>query len=166
MKRLIAVLVFLLIPAAAFAQTTVFVVRHAERADAGMKTGPTSDPDLSEAGRARAESLASLLKDAGIARIYVTEFKRTGQTADPLARQLKIEPVVVSSKKEEVSRLIDQVKAGSGNVLIVGHSNTVPEILKGFGIDEAVVIAEMEFDNLFVVNRGCASPSVIRLRYR
>jgi broad specificity phosphatase PhoE len=62
----------------ATAQSTIFVVRHAEKADA------TKDPDLSEAGRARAEALAKALRDAKIAAIYATEFKRTQQTAAPL----------------------------------------------------------------------------------
>jgi phosphohistidine phosphatase SixA len=163
MKRLSAVVILLLLPSALFAQT-VFVVRHAERADAGMAA--TTDPDLSDLGRARASSLAGWLKDAGISRIYVTEFKRTRQTADPLAKQIGIEPVVVSSKKEEAGRLIDLVKTGTGNVLIVGHSNTVPQILKGLGIEASIVIADNEFDNLFAVDRGCAQPTLLRLRYR
>ncbi len=163
MKRLAALLICLLVPSAVFAQT-VFVVRHAERADAGMASTP--DPDLSDAGRARAESLAALLKDAGITRIYVTEFKRTRQTAEPLAKRLTIEPVVVSSRKEEAGRLIDLVKAEGGNVLVVGHTNTVPQTLNALGVEDAIVIGETEFDNLFAVNRGCAKPSLLRLRYR
>ena len=50
------------------------------------KAVTTKDPDLSDAGRARAESLANVLKDAGITAIYATELKRTQQTAAPLAR--------------------------------------------------------------------------------
>ena len=58
-----------------------------------------------------------------------------------------------------------RVKERSGSVLIVGHSNTVPEILKGLGIQDAIVIGDSEFDNLFVVTCG-ASASLVRLRYR
>jgi broad specificity phosphatase PhoE len=161
MKRTLAFLALLLLPAVALAQPVVFVVRHAERADAGMAAA-TKDPDLSEIGRARAQSLAALLKDARVTGIYVSEFKRTRQTAEPLAALNKIEPVVLGEK--DLAQLAARLKAG-GNVLIVGHSNTVPAILKALGVTEPVTIGDAEFDNLFVVTGG-AAPSLVRLRYR
>ena len=161
MKRTIAVLALLLLPSVALAQPVAFVVRHAERADAGMAA--TTDPDLSDAGRARAQSLAGMLKDARIAHIYVSEFKRTRQTADPLAALLKLEPAVVVQK--DIAQLPARVKEAGGNVLIVGHSNTLPAILNALGVTEQITIGDMEFDNLFVVTRG-ATPTLLRLRYR
>jgi broad specificity phosphatase PhoE len=163
MKRTMAALALLLLPAAALAQSTVFVVRHAERADAGMAAVSGADPDLSEAGRARAEALKGMLKDARIARIYVTEFKRTRQTAEPLAKLLGLEPAVVPSS--DTAALADRVKSAPGNVLVVAHSNTLPGILKALGVDETVTIADAEYDNLFLVTRG-ASPPMVRLRFR
>ncbi len=68
------------------AQTSIFIVRHAEKADA------TKDTDLSEAGRSRADILAKTLRDAGITAIYTSEFKRTQETAAPLAKALGINP--------------------------------------------------------------------------
>ena len=158
-----AVLACLLLPSAVLAQSTVFVVRHAERADAGMTAAAGADPDLSDVGRARAESLAAMLKDARITHIFVTEFKRTRQTAEPLATRLELEPTVVTSKS--TPGVAERVKSAKGNVLVVGHSNTVPEILEALGVEEAVVLTDTEFDNLFVVTRG-ARPSFVRLRYR
>jgi len=67
MKHSIALLLVCgLLVSTAAAQSTIFIVRHAE------KTGG-DDPELSEAGRARAESLATVLKDAGITAIYNSE---------------------------------------------------------------------------------------------
>jgi broad specificity phosphatase PhoE len=164
MRRvLLMVFALLAAPAAAFAQPAIFLVRHAERADAGMAAGSNADPDLSEAGRARAESLAAMLKDARVAHIFVTELKRTGQTAAPLAKRLGIEPTVVAGK--DIPGLIERVKGASGNVLVVGHSNTVPAILKALGVNEAVTIGDAEHDNVFVVTRS-SRPSLLRLRYR
>lgn len=162
MKRMFVLLALLLIPANASAQAIV-VVRHAERADAGMAAGASTDPDLSEAGRARAAALASMLKDARITRIYVTEFKRTRQTAEPLAALLKTEPIVIPAK--DTPRLADALKAETGNVLVVGHSNTLPEIVKALGVQESIQVGEGEYDNLLVTTPG-ASPSLLRLRYR
>src|SRR5438045_7579771 len=82
MKRFILVLLLSgLFVTATAAQSTIFFVRHAEKAGGGG-----DNPDLSEAGRARAESLATVLKDADISAIYTTELKRTQQTAAPLAK--------------------------------------------------------------------------------
>src|SRR5262245_7231642 len=91
---------FFLIPgligtAAAPAQT-VILVRHAERAG-GM--GP--EVGISEAGRCRAETLARMLADAGVRRIYVTDVMRTQQTAQPLAGKLKLQPEIIPAKDVE-----------------------------------------------------------------
>jgi 2,3-bisphosphoglycerate-dependent phosphoglycerate mutase len=147
------------------AQQTIFLVRHAERADSSPGTSPTmaADPDLSEAGRARAEHLAEALKDAKITAIFATEFKRTQQTAAPLAKALGVTVKIVTSKSE--ANLIADLKAAKGNVLVVGHSNTVPEIIKRLGVTTAVAIGDDDFDNLFVVSTG-TRPSLVRLHYR
>ena len=146
-------------------QGVVFLVRHAERADAGMAAAKMAgaDPELSDAGKARAASLAALLKDAKITAIFTTEYKRTRDTAQPLAAAAGIATAAVSSK--DTASLIDKVKASAGNVLVVGHSNTLPDVIKALGIDEPVSIAEHQFDNLFVVVRG-AKPALLRLHYR
>ncbi len=147
------------------AQPTVFLVRHAERADTAPGATPTmgADPDLSEAGRARAESLATLLKDAGITAIFVTEFKRTQQTAAPLANALGLTVKIVTSK--DTAALVKQVKSSKGNVLVVGHSNSVPDVITGLGVKTPVTIGDNDFDNLFLVNRG-TRPSLLRLHYK
>jgi broad specificity phosphatase PhoE len=143
----------------------VFLVRHAERADAGMAAAKMAgaDPELSDAGKARAAALAALLKDAKITAIFTTQYKRTRDTAQPLATATGVAAATIDSK--DTAALIDRLKASAGNVLVVGHSNTVPEIIKALGIGEPVEIAEDQFDNLFVVIRG-ASPALLRLHYR
>jgi broad specificity phosphatase PhoE len=164
MKRLLLAVLLLLVSAPAWAQATVFVVRHAERADqAEGGTMSATDPDLSPAGRARAESLAAMLKDAGVRSIFVTQYKRTQQTAVPLAQRLGVAPVEVGSR--DLDRLAGRVRAAAGNVLVVGHSNSVPNLLKALGIAEPIEIADTEYDNLFVVTLG-EKPSMVRLRYR
>lgn len=165
MRRLIAMSVLVLVlvglASTAAAQGTVFLVRHAERADdanAGPKMTAT-DPDLSGQGILRAQALARTLKDAKITGIYTTEYKRTKQTAGPLATALGVQVTEVSSK--DLPGLFQKVRTAPGNVLVVGHSNTVPAVIKELGVAEPVSIAETEYDNLFVVTRG----TLIRLRY-
>jgi broad specificity phosphatase PhoE len=154
-----------LLPATAAAQSVVFAVRHAERADAsGTPPNMTaSDPDLSAAGHARAKSLAAMLKDAKITAIFTSEFKRTLQTAEPLAKEINVKIEQVSSK--DSAALLKRVRAAKGNVLVVGHSNTVPELLKSLGAQEAVTIGDQDFDNLFLLIRN-VQPRLVRLHYR
>jgi broad specificity phosphatase PhoE len=165
----LAAVIALLVPIAATAQT-VFLVRHAERADTApgqpVMAAAGADPELSAAGRARAESLASMLKDANITAIFTTKFKRTIQTGEPLAKLLgipvtPIEPIGMPG----LVQLIERIKAAKGNVLVVGHSNTVPDVIKGLGVAEKIEIADTEFDNLFVVTPGI-QPRFVRLHYR
>jgi broad specificity phosphatase PhoE len=151
----------------AAAQQSVFVVRHAERADGGAGVPATGtarpDPDLSDAGKARAESLAAALKHIQITAIFVTEFKRTVQTAEPTARALGIQPTVVAAS--DPTALLDRINAATGNVLVVGHSNTVPDILGRLGVKTTVKLEDADYDNLFIVVRR-DEPVLLRLHFR
>ncbi|MBA3385017.1 MAG: histidine phosphatase family protein [Chthoniobacterales bacterium] len=142
------------------AQSTFFLVRHAEKAEAASGSQDAKDPALSEAGRARAESLATLLKDAGISAIFATEFKRTQQTAEPLAHAGSLAVEVIPAK--ETAGLVSKLKETQGNALVVGHSNTIPDILKALGATVVYSIDEGDYDDLFVFVPG-ATPQLIRL---
>lgn len=167
MKRVLILVIWavLTVTGTATAQTSVFVVRHAERADAVAGTAPTmaTDPDLSEAGKARAQSLAAALKDAGITAIYTSEYKRTQQTGDPLAKALGIQLTPVPAR--DMPALLQKLKGAPGNVLVIGHSNTVGEVIAGLGVSESVKLADSDYDNMFVVVRG-EKPTLIRLHFR
>ena len=147
---------------AAFAQddfkpTTVFLVRHAERADA-----PREDPPLLETGTARAQSLARILGKSGIKTIVTSQFLRTKATAEPLAKQLGIASVPMTLKMspsnprqvtaESIQEIVDKILQKPGeNALVIGHSNSVPDVIKALGGDSVPTIDEKEFDDLFVV---------------
>jgi len=159
MKRFLSLLlVFAVCLSAATAQSTIFIVRHAEKAGDGG-----NDPDLSDLGRARAETLANMLKDAGISAIYVTEFKRTQQTAAPLAKALGITVTTLPAKDN--AALVAKLRASNGNALVVGHSDTIPDLIKALGISEPINIAENDYDNLFAVVLD-EKRHLIRLHYR
>jgi broad specificity phosphatase PhoE len=154
--------------AAAAADQVIFIVRHAERADQPGSQPPAgmmaNDPPLSVAGNERASRLAALLASADVRHIFTTEYLRARQTAAPLSQKTGIELVV--SKAADVEALVQQVRKLPGNALIVGHTNTVPDLLKRLGVTAPVSIAENEYDNLFVVVRPAAGePTLIRLRY-
>lgn len=140
----------------ATAESTIFIVRHGERADS------SNDSDLSVAGRARAEALAKMLSDAKITAIYATEFKRTQQTAAPLAKALGITVTTVQLKDKDA--LVAKLRALNGNALVVGHGNTIPDLVKALGISEPINIGENDYDNLFEIVLE-EKPKLIRLHY-
>jgi phosphohistidine phosphatase SixA len=143
------------------AASTVVIVRHAEKAS----NQNTPEVPLSAQGQQRAECLAHVLKDAGIKRIYVSDAKRTQQTADPLAKALGLTPVVVPAK--ETSTLVRDVFYGTGgNALVVGHSNTLPEIIKGVQAGTIQPLGDNEYDAMYVLTvlEGSSTP-VVKLRY-
>ena len=140
-----------------FKATTVFLVRHAEKADA-----PREDPPLLETGTARAQLLARILGKSGIKAIYTSQYLRTKATAEPLAKQLGIASVVISLKTsaanprqvtaESIQEIADKIYQRPGeNALVIGHSNSVPDVIKALGGDSIPTIDEKEFDDLFVV---------------
>ena len=140
------------------AQQAVFLVRHAERAD------QSDDSPLSATGVQRAERLAALLKDAGITAIYTSEKRRTIDTGAPLAELLHIKSTALAS----TTALVDRLNRAQPTdcILVVGHSNTVPDVLAALGVTPKVTIADPEYDNLFLVfPRAGAAPGFLRLKY-
>jgi len=144
----------------ASAQHAVLIVRHAEKqTDANEPEVP-----LSEAGKARAKRLAVHLRDAGITAIYATDTVRARATAAPLAGILKLDIATYGPRESLRERL--SVEQPAGVVLVVGHSNTVPELLAALGHKGGARIASDEFDNLFVlIPKKEGPPALLRLRY-
>ena len=139
------------------AQPVVVIVRHAEKAANGG-----SDPDLSSAGRARAEALARILKDSGITAIFTTEFKRTQETAAPTAASTHVTPTVVAAK--DTAALVRKLHQLNGNALVVGHGDTIPNIVKALGINSPVNIPDADYSELFIVILG-DKRQLLRLHY-
>ena len=156
-----------LAPAAARAQKAVFVVRHAEK---------TADKQelLTEAGRARAQRLAAMLKGSGIAAIYSTDTARTRDTVGPLAEALGLKVAIYDTGGSmaghvDASAFVAGLRKEhpSDVVLVVGHSNTIPNLLATLGCAEKVTLGAEEYDNLFVVvpKAGGGTATLVRLRY-
>jgi len=146
MKHLALILsIPLLLVTYANSAPVVFIVRHAEKASTGGK-----DPDLSLQGQKRADALAHILKDSQITSVFVTEFKRTQETAVPAARAAHVSPTVIPA---------NDIRA-----LVVGHGNTIPDLLKALGSATPVSIPEDDYTEIFAVLVGDA-PRLLRLHY-
>ena len=142
------------------AQEAIYVVRHAERLD------QSTDSPLSTDGVGRANRLRDMLRDAGVTHIFTTELRRTIETANPLADALRLTPQRLPGA--DVRPLAARVAALTPHdrVLVVGHSNTVPELLRALNVTTPVTIGDADFDNLFIVIPQKDAPSVLlRLKY-
>ncbi|MBI5203035.1 MAG: histidine phosphatase family protein, partial [Elusimicrobia bacterium] len=138
-----------------------FIVRHAERVSL------TDDASLlSAAGKKRAQELKRVLAGVPLKTVYCTEYKRTQQTAAPAAEGHGLKAIVTDSGK--TAELVETLKKVSieEDVLVVGHTDTIPELLSGLGVPGKFEIPKTEFDNLFVVTpREGKAPLFHRLRY-
>jgi phosphohistidine phosphatase SixA len=166
-KRPVVTLLCFAAAASAAAQRAIILVRHAEKAVDANEAGVP----LSEAGHARAARLARMLAGAGITEIYATETDRARQTAEPLAKALGL-AVRTYSPRDAAGKLaprilIDRLKKDdAGVVLVVGHQNTVPDVIGALGYRGKVEIGDGDYDDLFVVvPKTGAAPTVIRLKY-
>lgn len=149
--------------AAAQEPTVVVLVRHAEKAASGGQ-----DPELSEAGTARAGALAAALADAGVDAVVTTQLRRTQLTAQPLMRELGLaHEVVATGGADHPGAVADAVRRHAGQtVLVVGHSNTVPAIVTALGAPPMGELCDHEYSMLFVVVlRPGEAPTLVRSRY-
>jgi phosphohistidine phosphatase SixA len=132
------------------AEAAVYIVRHAEKqTEANDREVP-----LSEAGRARAEHIAAMLQDAGIVAIYSTDTVRTLATAEPLARAKHLKPVLYDAPGPDAMKALAlriRKEHGTGNVLVVGHSNTVAPLVQALGSAEEIRIEGADYDGLWIV---------------
>ncbi len=146
---------------------TIYIVRHAEKETSNTSSQMTAtDPQLSEAGKVRAIVLRDELKKKHIEHIFSTGTIRTISTAKPLSEQIGI-PVRLYNSRDSLDYFISTVKALKGNVLIVGHSNTVDEVVNKLCGETRIArdLAETEYDNLFIVKLKKGKATFTRKKY-
>jgi phosphohistidine phosphatase SixA len=141
----------------------VILLRHAEKASA------EKDTPLSERGRARAQTLASMLASAGVTRLVATQYRRTQETLAPLAESLSL-PIDVrpSDKPAELATELRAAPDGSLTV-VASHSDVVPGLVRSLagaklhGV-EGDMLADNDFSRVIVVTSACgAAPFVVEL---
>jgi broad specificity phosphatase PhoE len=121
-------------------QQTWYLVRHFEK-QAG------DNPSLTAIGKTRAKALAEFFTDKALNKVYSSNYNRTLETASPVAvlKSLEIKIYEPQNLAELVSELQTQ-----DHVLVVGHSNTTPELLALMG-GGSITIEETEYGTLYVL---------------
>ena len=170
MKRILTIAVLLVLtvgqfgwapkqPAEEKSPLLVFLVRHAEKSNAGR------DPELSDAGKERALELVKILRSANIAYVHSTDFIRTRATAKPTAEKLGLKTEIYNPS--DLEALAQKLRDTGGIHLVVGHSNTTPEMVRLLGGKPVSKINEAsEYDRLYIVRvSGKSNTSSILMRY-
>ena len=149
---------FFLIIVSSCSSVKYYIVRHAEKetASAGAVMSTPDNPPLSAAGRVRAIELRETLKNKGIQYIFSTNTIRTISTAQPLEELQGGTKIEIYNTKDSLDHFIDKLKAiQKGNVLIIGHSNTVDDIVNKLTGEIKVPkdLPDSEYDNLYIVTK-------------
>ena len=122
----------------------IYVMRHLNT-PAGV-----TDPDLTSEGQRVAQLLVTWFKRDRPATIYVSSTKRAQQSAAPLAKKLGITPKIYNPA--DTPALIAAVSAETRAVLIVGHSNTVPEIIARLGGQRPAPLVHEDFGDIWKID--------------
>ena len=135
---------------------TLYLVRHAEKQVVEGK-----DPGLTDAGNYRSEQLARWLQDKGVNKIWSSDYQRTRDTAGPLVSKLGLELTLYDPR--DLPDLADKLLENRENALVVGHSNTTPELTRLLCQCDISDMDESEYDQLYVVSvhRGETSVEVL-----
>ena len=148
MRKLAAAVAAILIAISsvtAVAAERIYVIRH-------LQKGVGNDPALSAEGTANAAKLRDLLAGEKVTAIFATPTRRAMQTGEPLAQRLGI--AITPYDPRDNAALAAAVAKTPGTVLVIGHSNTVPDLVALVGGARPAPMTEQDYGTLFVVESG------------
>lgn len=139
---------------------TIYIVRHAEK----QLTG--DDPELAYVGGVRAVKLSQILEKENIKHVFSTDYNRTKSTAKPSAEKAGLSIEIYDPKNQDI--LVEELRKREGNILVVGHSNTVSKLANYF-VDEGEKfsdLTDLEYDFIYLVTLKKNSATVVRKTYK
>lgn len=139
---------------------TIYIVRHAEKQLVG------NDPELAYVGNVRALKLAQILEKEEIKHVFSTDYIRTRNTAKPTADKAGVEIEIYDPKNHDA--LVEELRKREGNILVVGHSNTVSQLANYFVSDgeKFADLTDLEYDFIYVVTLEKNGSKVERKVYK
>jgi len=123
---------------------TLYLIRHAEKQSDGSR-----DPGLTTAGMDRAQKSADWLQDKDIVDIWSSDYKRTRNTAEPLLEELNLDLKIYDPGN--LPALAERLRDNGSNALVVGHSNTTPELARLLCQCDIADMDESEYERLIVI---------------
>lgn len=163
---LVLLLVLCACPAVSTAWDAIVVVRHAEKADDG-----SHDPPLNQLGQERAEALAHVLRESDVTGLIASNYRRTRQTLSVLAAERELPVTRLPADAGEIDAHVGAVVAAArerdrdGLLVIAGHSNTVPLIVRELSGRNTPEMDESEYDRLVLLLPAESGMNVIETRY-
>lgn len=127
------------------ATATYYLLRHAEKADS------SADPPLSPEGEERARGLVRTLSGVGVTHLHSTDYRRTRQTLGSLAELTGLEVEIYNPR--DLTGFAARLREMDGVHVVVGHSNTTPELAELLGGDPGPAMDESEYGRLYVLVR-------------
>ncbi len=139
---------------------TIYIVRHAEKQLVG------NDPELAYVGSVRALKLSQILEKEDIKHVLSTDYIRTRNTVKPTAEKAGVEIEIYDPNNHDA--LVEELRKREGNILVVGHSNTVSQVANYFvGEGEKFAdLTDLEYDFIYVVTLEKNGSSVVRKLYK
>ncbi|WP_439473439.1 SixA phosphatase family protein [Algoriphagus formosus] len=164
MKNLLLLFTLVLLIVSCTSQSspkTIYMVRHAEK-----QLVDDPDPELAQVGYVRAKKLAQILQNQDIKHVFSTDYKRTRLTAQPTAEQAGVS--IQSYDPSNHDALVEQLRSLDGNILVVGHSNTVSRLANYFVSDGEKFedLQDIEYDFIYEVSLEKTGSSVVRKLYK
>lgn len=151
MRKLIPIIIIIILSSCKV--TTYYVVRHAEKESTSVTM--TSDVPLSAAGKERANELRDALKNAHIRYIFSTNYNRTLSTAEP-TRQYFNKDIIIYDTRDSLKQFIERLRnINDGDCLIIGHSNTVDDIVNQLAGKNVVPgdLPDAAYGDLFIIEK-------------
>lgn len=139
---------------------TIYIVRHAEKQLVG------NDPELAYVGGVRAIKLSQILEKEDIKHVFSTDYIRTRNTAKPTADKAGVQIEIYDPKNHDA--LVEELRKREGNILVVGHSNTVSQLANYFVSDgeKFADLTDLEYDFIYVVTLEKNGSKVERKVYK
>jgi len=124
--------------------TTIYFIRHCEKADA------FKNPDLSEAGKIRAQKWATHFEKTPIDIFYTSLYKRTQQTCTTVATSQGKEILFYKPETLDLKKIVQENPGKT--ILFVGHTNTIPKNINAFLGQQAYLdIDDSVYGNLYTI---------------
>ncbi len=136
---------------------TLYLIRHAEK-----QAGGSRDPALTEIGKNRSEQLTVWFQDKNITEIWSSDYKRTRDTAKPLATGLGLDLSIYDPRN--LPDLVKKLLYNQRTALIAGHSNTTPELARLLCDCFIEDMDESEHDRMIVISIDNAETRVKTLQ--
>lgn len=141
---------------------TFYIVRHAE------KDGNTDEAGLSAAGIERGVALEKYLADKKLDTVFTSEKRRTVLTGLSVSLPQSLPQIALKQwPQQDLDKFISRLKSinTSKNILVVGHTNTIPPFVQALCGQQIPAIQETEYNNMYIISIKGKAATLVQTKY-